>query len=67
MSRELPIFNAIQKYSNSAETDLQTIVFWKAGIDENMCHFTIMRYRDNKMKIVDNEEEKRKLEIILGD
>ncbi|XP_070507750.1 structural maintenance of chromosomes protein 1A-like [Chironomus tepperi] len=64
MSSDLPILNAIQKYSNSSETDLQAMVFWKTGIDEDMCHFTIMRYRD-KMRIVDNEEQKRKLEILL--
>lgn len=66
MSNELPILNAIQKYSNSTETDLQAMVFWKTGIDDDTCHYTIMRYRKN-MRVVDNEEQKRKLEIILGD
>lgn len=66
MSSELPILNAIQKYSNSTDTDLQAMIFWQTGIDEEMCHFTIMRYKD-KMRIVDNEEQKRKLESLLGD
>lgn len=66
MSTELPLLQAIEKYSNSTETDLQSMIFWQAGIDEELCHFTFMRYKD-KMRIIDNEEQKRKLEILLGD
>ncbi|KAL7019314.1 hypothetical protein ACKWTF_011078 [Chironomus riparius] len=64
-SCELPILKAIQKYSNSTETDLQAMIFWKTKIDADMCHYTIMRFKD-KIKINDNEEEKRKLDILLN-
>ena len=46
MSSKLPILKAIQKYSNSTETDLQAIVFWKTKIDGDMCHYTVMRFND---------------------
>ena len=65
MSSELPILDAISKYSSNTDANLQAIVFWKTGINEEICDFTIMRYRD-KMRIVDNEKQKRKLEILLG-
>jgi chromosome segregation ATPase len=64
MSCELPILKAIQKYSNSTETDLQAIVFLNTKTDGEMCQFTIIRSND-KIKIVDIEEQKRKLEILL--